>query len=73
MFLQEYQAVAQEKLDSMDEDFVLTKDGSKAVTELVAIMSIPFETQLDKIVDMGTARPILGAYLCTWRGTQFLP
>ena len=62
MFLQEYRAVAQEKLNSMDEAFVLTKEGSKAVTELVAMMSLPFETQLDKIVDMGTVRPILGAY-----------
>ncbi len=64
-FLQEYRAVAQEKLNSMDEAFVLMKEGSKAVAELVAIMSVPLETQLDKIVDMGTVRPILGAYLRT--------
>ena len=49
----------------MDEA-VLMKEGSKVVAELEAIMSVPFETQLDKIVDMGTVRSILGAYLRTW-------
>lgn len=61
-FLQEYRAAAQEKLNSMDEAFALTKEGSEAVAELEAILSVPFETQLDKIADMGTLRPILDAY-----------
>ena len=69
--MQEYRAVAKEKLNSMDEA-VLMKEGSKVVAELEAIMSVPFETQLDKIVDMGTVRPILGAYAPGEEHSSFL-
>jgi len=39
-----------------------TEEDKKLQTELEAILSVPYDVQLDKIVNMGTLRPILDDY-----------
>mmetsp|Transcript_25657 Transcript_25657/g.55175 ORF Transcript_25657/g.55175 Transcript_25657/m.55175 type:complete len:752 (+) Transcript_25657:95-2350(+) len=72
LFLQDYRSSAQDRLNSLDEEYVLTKEGAKIQTELETILSVPFEVQLEKIVDMGTLRPILDDYAPGKERTSFL-
>jgi len=72
LFLQDYRAAAQARLNSMDEEFMLKEEGAKMQSELEMILSVPFDAQLEKIVDMGTLRPILDDYAPSKERTTFL-
>lgn len=72
LFLQDYRAAAQDRLNSMDEAHLLTDEGAKMQTELEMILSVSFDVQLEKIVNMGTLRPILDDYAPGKERTTFL-
>lgn len=65
VFLRDYRSAAREKLDS-------TKEGDALRSELEAILSVSFERQLEKLVDMGTLRPLLDTYASTTERDSFL-
>lgn len=62
LFLRDYRTSAQEKLQSLKEATTLTEEDKTTQSELDAILSVPFDTQLEKLVKMGTLRPILDDY-----------
>lgn len=63
LFLKDYRTRAEEKLNLLWEvTLTLTDEDKKLQAELEAILSVPYAVQLDKIVNMGTLRPILDDY-----------
>jgi hypothetical protein len=63
LFLKDYRTRAEEKLNLLwAATSTLTEEDKKLQTELEAILSVPYDVQLDKIVNMGTLRPILDDY-----------
>ena len=62
-FLKDYRASAEEKLNTLWASASTLSDEEKETQlELEAILSVPFGIQLDKLVNMGTLRPILDEY-----------
>ncbi|KAL7534722.1 hypothetical protein ACHAXR_006819 [Thalassiosira sp. AJA248-18] len=62
-FLKDYRVSMNEKLKSLWEaSSTLSDEDKTTMSELEAILSVPFDSQLDKIVNMGTLRPILDDY-----------
>lgn len=62
-FLQDYRSRAEKKLSSLQDSSSSLSDKDKALQEeLQAILSVPYERQLRKLVDMGSLRPILDEY-----------
>ena len=62
IFLKDYRAHAEEQLTKLWAEESLSDDNKQSVTELEAILAVPFDIQLDKLVNMGTLRPILDDY-----------
>lgn len=64
LFLKDYRTRAEEKLNLLwaASTSTTTEEDKKLQTELEAILSVPYNVQLDKIVNMGTLRPILDDY-----------
>ncbi|KAL3778675.1 hypothetical protein ACHAW5_000463 [Stephanodiscus triporus] len=62
LFLKDYRADAEKKLNSLWAISTPTEEDKKLQTELEAILSVPFNVQLDKLTNMGTLRPILDDY-----------
>ena len=62
LFLKDYRASAKEKLNVLWAQTTPTDEEKQMQTELEAILSVPFDVQLDKLVNMGTLRPILDDY-----------
>jgi hypothetical protein len=62
LFLKDYRADAEQKLNSLWAISTPTEEDKKLQTELEAILSVPFNVQLDKLANMGTLRPILDDY-----------
>lgn len=62
VFLKDYRASAKEKLNALWALTSPTDEDKQIQTELEAIISVPFDVQLDKLVNMGTLRPILDDY-----------
>jgi len=67
LFLEDYRKHAEERLQSLNDASSQTDEETQTVAELQAILSVPFERQLQKILDMGTLRPVLDDYA---RGTE---
>lgn len=61
-FLQDYRSKAKDKLKSLDSTAMLTDEEKKLQSDLETLLFIPFDSQLSKLVDMGTLRPILDEY-----------
>ena len=62
-FLQDYRSRAEKKLSSLQDSSASLSDEDKALQEeLQTILSVPYERQLRKLVDMGSLRPILDEY-----------
>lgn len=61
-FLRDYRASVQERLNSLWEATDLSEEDKTTQTELEAILAVPYDTQLHKLVNMGTLRPILDDY-----------
>jgi hypothetical protein len=63
-FLQDYRSKAEKKLSTLGDDAASLSEADKALhSELQAILSVPFECQLRKLVNMGSIRPILDEYI----------
>ena len=62
LFLEDYRSRAEEKLRSLREGSTPTEEETKLRSELEAILAVPFDRQLRKLVNMGTLRPILDEY-----------
>ncbi|KAL3826892.1 hypothetical protein ACHAXA_000860 [Cyclostephanos tholiformis] len=62
LFLRDYRADAEKKLNSIWAMTTPTEEDRKLQLELEAILSVPFDVQLDKLANMGTLRPILDNY-----------
>ena len=62
LFLEDYRKHAEEKLQSLNNASSQTDEEKKTTSELQAILAVPFERQLQKILDMGTLRPVLDDY-----------
>jgi hypothetical protein len=62
LFLTDYRADAERKLNSIWAMSSPTDEDRKLQAELEAILSVPFGVQLDKLANMGTLRPILDNY-----------
>lgn len=61
-FLQDYRSKAEAKLAALGDS--PSSDADKELqTELKAILSVPFDRQLRKLVNMGSIRPILDEYI----------
>ena len=63
LFLKDYRKSAKEKLNTLWALTSPTDEEKRTQTELEAILSVPFDVQLDKLVNMGTLRPILDDYV----------
>mmetsp|Transcript_11806 Transcript_11806/g.25518 ORF Transcript_11806/g.25518 Transcript_11806/m.25518 type:complete len:779 (-) Transcript_11806:91-2427(-) len=62
-FLRDYRTAAREKLQSLNEaTATLAEEDKTTQSDLEAILSVPFDTQLEKLVKMGTLRPLLDEY-----------
>lgn len=61
-FLKDYRASVQDKLNTLWEATDLSEEDKATQNELEAILSVTFDAQLKKLVDMGTLRPILDDY-----------
>jgi len=62
LFLEDYRKHAEEKLQSLNDTSSQTDEEKQTMSELQAILAVPFERQLQKILDMGTLRPVLDDY-----------
>ena len=62
-FLQDYRSNAEKKLSYLADSTSLTDEDKILQSELEAIMSIPYDHQLSKLVKMGSLRPILDDYI----------
>ena len=63
LFLKDYRSSAEAKLNTLwSKAATLTDEQKETQLELETILSVPFDIQLDKIVNMGTLRPILDEY-----------
>ena len=63
LFLKDYRSSAEAKLNTLwSEAATLTDEQKETQLELETILSVPFDIQLDKLVNMGTLRPILDEY-----------
>ena len=67
LFLQDYRAKAQEQLSSLLETkssshLSLTDEETALLSKLQDVLSVPYERQLRKLVNMGTLRPMLDEY-----------
>lgn len=71
-FLMDYRASAKEKLNALWALTAPTDEDKQTQTELEAILSVPFDVQLDKLVNMGTLRPILDDYASGKERKSFL-
>lgn len=60
--MEDYRKHAEEKLQSLNDASSQTDEEKQTMSELQAILSVPFERQLQKILDMGTLRPVLDDY-----------
>lgn len=71
VFLRDYRSSAREELEKMGESTAVDDDDGRRA-ELEAILSVPYEEQLDKLADMGTLRPILDDYVPGSERASFL-
>eukprot|EP00984_Skeletonema_dohrnii_P012986 scaffold5333_cov95-Skeletonema_dohrnii-CCMP3373.AAC.2 len=62
LFLEDYRKHAEEKLQALNDASSQTDEEKQSMSELQAILDVPFERQLQKILDMGTLRPVLDDY-----------
>lgn len=63
VFLRDYRTAAKEQLQLLnDASTTLTEEDKTTQSDLEAILSVPFDTQLEKLVKMGTLRPLLDEY-----------
>eukprot|EP00581_Thalassiosira_minuscula_P014151 CAMPEP_0183721028 /NCGR_PEP_ID=MMETSP0737-20130205/13467_1 /TAXON_ID=385413 /ORGANISM="Thalassiosira miniscula, Strain CCMP1093" /LENGTH=782 /DNA_ID=CAMNT_0025950991 /DNA_START=126 /DNA_END=2474 /DNA_ORIENTATION=+ len=63
VFLRDYRTSVKEELDALRNNTTTLTDEEKSTQmELEAILSVPFDAQLDKLLKMGTLRPILDEY-----------
>lgn len=70
--MEDYRQSATEKLKLLKAIDTPTDDEKQAQIDLEAILTVPFEVQLDKLVNMGTLRPILDEYASEKDRTSFL-
>lgn len=61
-FLKDYRDSAEKKLNSLWASEAPSDEDKAVMAELEAILAVPFDVQLDKLVNMGTLRPILDDY-----------
>jgi hypothetical protein len=62
-FLQDYRSKAEKKLSSLGDAASLSESDKALHSELQAILDVPYERQLRKLVNMGAIRPILDEYI----------
>lgn len=72
LFLKDYRVKAEEKLNSLWSSSTPTEEDKKLQAELEAILSVPYDVQLNKIATMGTLRPILDDYSSVKERNTFL-
>ncbi len=70
--MEDYRKHAEEKLQSLNDASSQTDEEKQTMSELQAILSVPFERQLQKILDMGTLRPVLDDYTSGTERNAFL-
>ncbi|KAL7547943.1 hypothetical protein ACHAWF_011210 [Thalassiosira exigua] len=62
LFLRDCRSEAREKLKSLNKKDALSEEEKATVTELDALLSVPFEVQLEKLAGMATLRPLMDEY-----------
>lgn len=72
LFLEDYRKHAEEKLQSLNELSNQSDEEKQSISELQAILAVPFERQLQKILDIGTLRPVLDEYTSSKERNLFL-
>ena len=72
LFLEDYRKHAEEKLQSLNESSNQSDEEKQSISELQAILAVPFERQLQKILDIGTLRPVLDEYTSSKERNLFL-
>jgi hypothetical protein len=72
LFLEDFRKHAEEKLQSLNESSNQSDEEKQSISELQAILAVPFERQLQKILDIGTLRPVLDEYTSSKERNFFL-